>query len=152
MTWRFNPMTAADLPAVMEIERLSFASPWSPGLFLHELKLPFSRTRVARIADTPRRIGGYVCWWVVGDEAQILNLAVHPDDRRTGLGRELVRLVLDDAHEVGAASVSLEVRHDNAAARALYAGFGFAPRGLRKHYYGRNEHATIMTVRLGPAG
>jgi hypothetical protein len=44
-------MIAADLPLVMELERLAFSNPWTPGLFLHELKLSFSRLHLARTAD-----------------------------------------------------------------------------------------------------
>ncbi len=145
----FAPMVAADLPQVMELERLSFpVQPWTPGLFLHELKLDFSRLELARTANAARHLVGYACWWLVGDEIHILNLAVHPDARRSGAGRALVQRILDDAvaHQVG--SVSLEVRHDNDAGAALYRAMGFARIGLRKNYYGRGEDAVIMERRL----
>ena len=145
----FAPMVAADLPQVMEIERLSFTSdPWTPGLFLHELKLDFSRLHLARTADAARRLVGYACWWLVGDEVHILNLAVHPEVRSTGAGRALVQRILDDAVGHGATSVSLEVRPGNAAALGLYRAMGFSQIGLRKNYYGRGEDAVIMERRF----
>jgi ribosomal-protein-alanine N-acetyltransferase len=145
----FAPMVAADLPQVMEIERLSFATdPWTPGLFLHELKLDFSRLHLARTADAEHRLVGYACWWAVGDEVHILNLAVHPRARGCGAGRALVQHILDDAVAHHAASVSLEVRPENAGALALYRAMGFAAIGVRKHYYGRGEDAVIMERRL----
>ena len=147
----FEPMTAEDLGGVMEIERLAFESPWTPGLFLHELKIPFSRLLVARTANGSRKLVGYVCWWVVADEVHILNLAVHPDYRRTGLGSGLIELVLADAAAQQAGSVSLEVRQSNEAARCLYRTFGFSDRGVRRHYYGRGEDAIIMTKELRAA-
>lgn len=138
-------MTAADLPQVMEIERLAFArDPWTPGLFLHELKLAFSRVELARGADPSRRLLGYACWWVIGDEVHILNLAVHPDARRAGIGRALVQRVLDDACAQQATSVSLEVRPENTAGLALYRAMGFTQIGLRRNYYARGEDAVIM--------
>lgn len=143
-----EPMTSADLPEVMEIERLAFESPWSQGLFLRELKLPFAQLMVARTVNGRRALAGYVCWWTVGDEVHIHNLAVHPDHRRTGVGRFMVQHVLDDAAGRAVHSVSLEVRHDNESARQLYRGFGFSDRGVRKHYYGRGEDAIIMTKDL----
>ena len=143
-------MVAADLPQVMELERLAFPiQPWTPGLFLHELKLDFSRLELARRGDAARRLVGYACWWLVGDEIHILNLAVHPDARRSGAGRALVQRVLDDATAHAVHSVSLEVRHDNASGAALYRALGFAQIGLRKNYYGRGEDAVIMERRLG---
>ena len=145
----FAPMVAADLPQVMEIERLSFASdPWTPGLFLHELKLDFSRLHLARTADAARRLVGYACWWLVGDEVHILNLAVHPEARGSGAGRALVQRIVDDAVGHGATSVSLEVRPENAAALGLYRAMGFGQIGLRKNYYGRGEDAVIMERRF----
>jgi ribosomal-protein-alanine acetyltransferase len=86
---------------------------------------------------------------VVGDEVHLLNVAVHPDYRRSGAGRQLVQLVLDDAVAQGAASVSLEVRRENHGARRLYERMGFTERGVRKDYYGRGEDAIIMTRDLG---
>jgi len=144
----FESMTADDLGEVMEIERLAFDSPWTAGLFLHELKLPFSRLIVARTVNGSRKLIGYACWWTVGDEVHIHNLAVHPDYRRGGVGHALVERVLFDAAQHRVRSVSLEVRHDNEAARQLYRSFGFADRGVRKHYYGRGEDAIIMTCEL----
>lgn len=145
----FAPMAPGDLPQVMEIERLSFASdPWTPGLFLHELKLDFSRLHVARTADAAHRLVGYACWWLVGDEVHILNLAVHPRARGCGAGRALVQRILDDAIAHHAVSVSLEVRPENASALGLYRGMGFTEIGLRKHYYARGEDAVIMERRF----
>ena len=145
----FEPMVAADLPEVMELERLAFANPWTPGLFLHELKLSFSRVYLARSGNGARRLLGYICRWVVGDEVHILNIAVHPDGRRAGTGRALVQRVLDDAAAQGAVSVSLEVERSNQAAAALYRAMGFTETGLRRNYYGEGEDAIIMERQLG---
>jgi ribosomal-protein-alanine N-acetyltransferase len=148
----FAQMVEADLPQVMELERLAFTEqPWTPGLFLHELKLPFSRLHLARTANGDRRLLGYACWWVIGDEVHILNLAVRPEARRGGTGRALVQRILTDAEGNGAASVSLEVRPENTAALALYHGLGFAQIGRRKNYYAQGEDAIVMERRLTPA-
>jgi ribosomal-protein-alanine N-acetyltransferase len=145
----FAQMVAADLPQVMELERLAFRQqPWTPGLFLHELKLPFSRLQLARTANGDHRLLGYVCWWVIGDEVHILNLAVRPDARRGGTGRALVQRVLDDAVACAAHSVSLEVRPENEAALALYRSLDFSQIGRRRNYYGPGEDAIIMERRL----
>ncbi len=144
----FAPMVAADLAAVIEIERQAFATPWTPGLFLHELRLDFSRLELARRAGAGGEVVGYACWWLIGDEVHILNLAVCPTARRGGAGRALVQRVLDDAAARAARSVSLEVRQENTAAVALYRAMGFSPIGLRRNYYGRGEDAVIMERKL----
>ncbi len=141
----FAPMRAADLDAVMEIERCSFPEPWSAGLFLHELKVPFSQTILARAADNSPDILGYICRWLVGDEIHILNLAVHPDRRRTGVGRALVELTLREAERSETRLITLEVRRENASAIALYRSLGFTESGVRRNYYGRGHDAIIMS-------
>src|SRR5512140_605632 len=109
----FTAMRIEDLDAVMEIERRSFPEPWTPGLFLHELKLPFSKSVVAWRGD---EIVGYMCRWLVGDEVHILNVAVRPEARAGGIGHALVLLVMEEAKQAGAAVVTLEVRRENEAA------------------------------------
>lgn len=145
-----EPMRAADLDAVMEIERCSFASPWTSGLFLHEMTVEFSRQVVAR----HRRGGpivGYACWWVVAGEVHVLTVAVHPRRRMRGIGRALVRHLLDDGAAAGARVAGLEVRADNRAAIAMYTACGFAAVGERRDYYGAGLHAVLMDCALPPA-
>lgn len=141
----FVPMGAENLDAVMEIERRSFPEPWSPGLFLHELKVPFSRIILACAADASEQILGYICRWLVGDEMHILNLAVSPDRRQCGIGRALIGAILQEAEEYKVNLVTLEVRQENVEAIALYQSCGFAACGIRQHYYGRGHHAVIMS-------
>lgn len=141
----FSPMTAADLDEALEIERRSFSEPWSRGMMLHELKLPFSQTVLARAEDAPHALLGYICWWRLGDEIQILNVAVDPARRQGGIGRALVELVMRDGEAHHVATVTLEVRRDNGPAIQLYRRFGFTERGVRRNYYGRGEDALIMT-------
>jgi ribosomal-protein-alanine N-acetyltransferase len=134
---RFRRMTAADLPAVLAIERRSFPRPWSPASFQRELALAWSTLEVAleeRLVGP--RVIGYACTWRVADEAHLMNVAVHPGRRRRGVGRRLVERVLSEAAERGAKAVVLEVRSGNAGARRLYAEVGFRQIGLRRSYYG----------------
>ena len=138
-------MTVQDLDEVLDIERRSFPEPWSRGMFLHEFKLPFSKSIVVRAADAPHALLGYVCWWLIGDELQILNLAVHPERRQHRIGRALVELALQAVHARHTGTATLEVRRDNGAAIALYRSFGFTESGVRRHYYGRGADAILMT-------
>jgi len=136
-------MSREDLDAVMEVERSSFPQPWSPGLFLHELKVPFSKTILA--SNGTGELLGYICRWIVGDEVHILNLAVRPERRQSGVGRALVELIVREADECAARMITLEVRRENAAAIRLYRAFGFVEAGVRRNYYGRGEDAIVMS-------
>lgn len=144
--WVFEPMREADLAAVLEIERLASPSPWTPGLFLHELQLEFSRLVLVR--DRRGTVLGYACWWEVAQEVHVLNVAVHPSHRRRGLGRALVERMVAVGEAAGATIAGLEVRADNGSAIALYEGCGFARVGERRDYYGPGQHAVLMDCRL----
>ena len=149
MDLSIEPMSVEDVPEVLDIERSVFPFPWTKGMFLHELKVPFSRSCVVRLCDGSRKLAGYVCWWVVGDEAEILNIAVDPSCRRLGIARTLVEHVSSDARARAATALHLEVERDNTAARRLYESLGFLESGLRRNYYAPGVDALIMTRPLG---
>jgi ribosomal-protein-alanine N-acetyltransferase len=138
-----------DLLRIVEIEQLAFPTPWSLNAFRRELTLPFSRLTVAIAGeDGNARIEGFLCRWLVADECHVLNVAVHPERRRFGLGGVLLSATIAEAREKGADLVTLEVRRSNLAARCLYRKFEFEERRLRRHYYGPGEDAIVMELRL----
>ncbi|MGH7925719.1 MAG: ribosomal protein S18-alanine N-acetyltransferase [Candidatus Binatus sp.] len=139
--------TARDLPRIIEIERLAFPAPWTLASFERELTLPFSRVMVA-IPEEANSIVGFLCRWLIADECHILNVAVHPESRRLGIGTVLITEAIDEARATGANVVTLEVRRSNLAARQLYRKFEFEERRLRRHYYGPGEDAIIMELRF----
>ena len=142
-------MRREDLPAVLEIERRSFALPWSETFFEKELATPFARLVVAveeTAAGAP--VVGYACRWRVSDEVHLLNVAIHPNHRGLGYGRELVGAVIAEARAARARVVSLEVRAGNVVARRLYRQLGFRDLGLRRGYYGPGQDAIVMELRL----
>lgn len=135
-------MRPRDLPAVLELERLCFATPWSREALEGELASAAARYFVIR---RERRAVAYAGYWWALDEGYITNVAVHPVFRRQGLGRRLMAGLLADAAERGVRRMTLEVRAGNAAAQALYRQCGFAPCGVRRGYYPDNgEDAWVM--------
>lgn len=140
-------MVESDLTAVLEIERQSFAKPWTTGLFLQELRLEFSHQVVGRRTGEGS-IFGYACWWTVAGEVHVLNVAVRPSERGRGYGASLVGRILAEGTAAGATVAGLEVRADNHAALALYAACGFARVGERRDYYGPGRHAVLMDCPL----
>ncbi len=145
MAIHIRDATGRDLPRIMEIERLAFPAPWTLASFQRELTLPFSRIMVAIPADSSS-IAGFLCRWLIADECHILNIAVHPDSRRLGIGAVLITETVNEAKSTGAGVVTLEVRRSNLPARQLYRKFEFEERRLRRHYYGPGEDAIIMEL------
>jgi [ribosomal protein S18]-alanine N-acetyltransferase len=138
------PMTIADLPAVLEIERDSQPEPWSSKFFREEMERTHSHTLVARLHEGPNDLVGYLCFWQVADEIQILNIAVKRSCRRLGIGRILLRYALLHGLHRDARSAVLEVRRNNVAARNFYENMGFRSIAVRPNYYAGGEDAIIM--------
>ena len=90
------------------------------------------------------KIAGYIVALEAADSGEILNLAVAPGGRRHGLGRALVKQVVETLRGRGVQEIYLEVRESNAPARALYAGHGFKEVGRRKQYYRRPPEDAIV--------
>lgn len=147
MATHIRNATGRDLPRILEIERLAFPAPWTLASFQRELTLPFSRILVALPADS-NEVTGFLCRWLIADECHVLNIAVHPDSRRLGVGAVLISEAINEARTTGVDLVTLEVRRSNLAARQLYRKFEFEERRLRRHYYGPGEDAIIMELRF----
>ncbi|NCO66993.1 MAG: ribosomal-protein-alanine N-acetyltransferase [Nitrospirae bacterium CG_4_10_14_0_8_um_filter_41_23] len=135
-------MQVSDIPDVLQIEHMSFTTPWSKDAFLNEIHKLYSFTKVAVLGDN---IIGYICINHIMDEGHILNLAVHPDFRRQGIATKLVEDVLNGFKEIDCRHLYLEVRVSNLEAKKFYERLGFRVMGTKKDYYTYPiEDAVIM--------
>ncbi len=148
---RILPENAEEhLARILEIETLSFPTPWSARAFHDEFRNPASRIWGWMEKDL---LWGYICCWLAGPEVQILNLAVHPVRRRCGLGTRLMEQAVEAGAGEGAEGIWLEVRTSNLAAQRLYGGFGFREIGRRPRYYrDTGEDAIVMTLSVPMTG
>jgi ribosomal-protein-alanine N-acetyltransferase len=138
-------MKRRHLRGVMDIERQVYPRPWSPNLFLSEMSE--DRNRCYLVARLGRDVVGYAGLICYGEEAHITNIAVDPGRHRQKIGTRLLHDLIQNAADMGAEAVSLEVRVSNWGAQRLYGRFGFRPVGVRKNYYQEvNEDALIMWV------
>jgi len=145
-----RPMRIDDLPRVQAIDEMSFSTPWPKNAYRYELlENPNGYCWVADVGG--KLVGLMVCWLIV-DEAHIATIAVNPDYRGMGIGKQLVIAGLQELIPKGAQSATLEVRASNTIAQNLYHHFGFRLVGERKQYYKDNfEDALLLTVEsLGP--
>ena len=145
--------SAVDLEAVLEIEHASFNNPTTREWYESELERPdVCYVYVIRTAagDTHLpAIAGFCAFWKVVDQIHINNLAIRPEFRGRGLGRELLARVLDEAAAMGAPDATLEVRRSNVAARRLYEGAGFTLAGVRTSYYTNPIEDALILSRAG---
>ncbi len=142
-------MRPSDLDAVMEIERVSFRSPWSRQVFLEEQGRDWARIDVLRDSSTGR-VFAFANYWLVCDEIHILNLATHPRHRRCGHASRLIAHIVDYARREVCRTVTLEARRSNSAALRVYRRFAFRAIGVRPNYYAEDqEDAIVMALDLG---
>jgi ribosomal-protein-alanine N-acetyltransferase len=137
---RVRRLAYSDLPAVIAIERRSFPTPWSLAMFVLELSKPSGICLAAQAAD---ELLGYAVCSRYDQVWHLMNIAVAPEHRRSGIAGMLMRRLFDDAG--GVLPFTLEVRVSNHQAIDMYEGFGFRSAGVRPRYYHDNgEDALIM--------
>ncbi len=134
----------SDLDRIVAISAACFSNPW--GRESYESDLARSWTRLLVAVDESQQVIGFVHYWIVAGDLEVMNVAVDPVRRRSGHARGLITAMLDHAHEIAAQRVTLEVRATNVAAIALYGSFGFVESGRRSKYYDDGEDALIMEV------
>jgi ribosomal-protein-alanine N-acetyltransferase len=137
---QIRPLAYADLPQVIAIERRSFPTPWSLAMFVLELSKP---SGICLAATREGRVVGYLVCSRYDTVWHLMNISVHPEERRAGIATALLESLFERVGED--ARLTLEVRESNKGALALYGRFGFRPAGRRGRYYQDNgEDAVIM--------
>lgn len=146
--YRIEKLQTTHLDQVLQIERVSFPTPWSRQSFLNEIHNNDFAHYFACMTDG--LLVGYAGMWVIIDEAHITNVAVHPEYRGQHLGRLLLAHLMNEAAAQGAGRITLEVRPSNWQAQTLYHRLGFIPVGLRKGYYTDTDEDAIIMWRSLP--
>ena len=140
---RFTDMKAEHVPQIAALEKLCFADPWSEMSIASELQSIWSHWLVALEEE---QVVGYVGSQSSIDEADIMNIAVHPDFRRKGIAEALINRLAADLKARSIHALMLEVRVSNNSAIALYEKLGFREVGRRKNYY-RNPKEDALILR-----
>ena len=141
-------LAVSDAAAMWRLETTCFPAPWSLEQIGRGLTQGVLHVFGVRADDG--RVLGYLSFYAVAGQAEVVNLAVEPGLRRRGMGRAILDAVLQSWRDMGIHEAFLEVRESNVAARGLYAACGFRPSGVRKGYYpDSGEDAVLMVWRSG---
>jgi len=144
VTALLRPAAESDLTDIVRIERVCFADPWSEESFRRLLAVEPAIFLVA-VFPPDSAVAGYAIAFAVGEDGELLNVAVEPEFRGKGLAGQMVDALLIELSARGVRTAFLEVRESNRAARALYGSRGFTEIGRRKAYYRRPvEDALVM--------
>jgi ribosomal-protein-alanine N-acetyltransferase len=144
---RREPLTVADLGAVLAIENASYEFPWTRGNFIDALA-------AGNHAQGLRDAAGTLCAYCVAmagvQEMHLLNLTVAPPCQHRGLARLMLDALVAASGAADARWLWLEVRESNQRAQAVYRRYGFETIGLRRGYYpaagGQREDAIVMRL------
>jgi [ribosomal protein S18]-alanine N-acetyltransferase len=137
-TYRIRPMTAADIPALVEIASTLFHAPhWPASAYLAALNPAASPRRIALVAEhTPSpTLVGFLVAGLVPPDAELETIAVTKDHQKRGLARQLLHTLAAQLASTGVTDLHLEVRASNRPALSLYRRAGFVQTGLRSRYY-----------------
>jgi ribosomal-protein-alanine N-acetyltransferase len=127
---------AADYPAIARIQmRVPEAAQWPLG--------DYSNYQLI-VACVGADVVGFCAWrQTAADEAELLNLAVHPEYREKGIGTALA----EELRRIAKGQIFLEVEEQNQVARRLYERAGWVELGVRNDYYGPGRNAIVMKIR-----
>lgn len=139
---RIERIAPSYIEGIAALERTCFAAPWSEAS-LANLCGTLGTGFVC--LDDSARVIGYIGLWFAPDEWQITNVATHPDFRRRGVARALLKATKEAALASGILELSLEVRASNEGAVRLYEQQGFYRAGVRRGFYKNpTEDALVM--------
>lgn len=140
----FSHLQAEHIDQLAELERQCFSDPWSRESLASELENPLAQYYLCLEQG---QVLGYIGTRQLGDEWEIVNVAVRPERRREHIASRLMTWLLEDAAVKQCTRIFLEVRESNVPAIGCYRRFGFRQVGLRKHYYENPTENAILMMR-----
>ena len=147
-SFSLRPVAEDDFLKILEIEQKVHVAPWTEKHFRGEAEKPYSQILVMTDDETDEQIAGYIVFWLMFEECQILNVAVDIPHRSRGFAKIMVRKAVALAAEKEVKKVLLDVRKSNLPAIQLYQSLGFTITQVSKAFYSNGEDAYQMTLHL----
>jgi ribosomal-protein-alanine N-acetyltransferase len=88
----------------------------------------------------------FAIWQKMGDECELLSMAVMERNRRKGYATKLMEHAHGVMRRYGVIKFFLEVRESNIAAISLYSKLGYEKISEKKCYYSDSETAIVMKL------
>ena len=143
---KFRAMNQLDLVPAFAIEKDSYGhEAWTMAQFKEEFA---GKERMYVVGEFGGELIAYAGVVNLAGTADVLTLTVADEHRRKGIGRELLRRLIDWSRTQKCEAIMLEVRVGNIDAIPLYESFGFIEIARRKDYYGPGKTAIVMRKEL----
>lgn len=139
-----RPFHRSDVPAILEIQASNRqAAQWLQSVYENLEK----SGEKGWVAEQNEVVVGFLVARTMAGDMEILNLAVHPNFHRRGIGRALLQCAISWAAEDRANHVFLEVRSSNTVAGKFYEANGFSQTGVRPNYYRDPVEAALLLAK-----
>ncbi|MEG1004353.1 ribosomal protein S18-alanine N-acetyltransferase [Clostridium sp.] len=136
-----NVMNIMDVEGVHNVSNLSLKEGWSLLEISKEISNELAHYIVLKDND---KVIAFAGAWIVADEGQITNVAVHPNYRGKGYGNKVMKALIDHLTSKECYDITLEVRESNKIAQNLYESLGFKNEGIRKNFYEDNKESAVI--------
>ena len=144
---KINDADSYDLQCLFEIECAAHSHPWTASMLEESLK----GTHIVKKLNSETDIAGFFILLDGGDFWEVLDIVVAPQYQSKGLGKHMLKRIIESAINAKKEKVFLEVRESNLVAQSLYRKCGFKIISTRKKYYRTNqgrEDGLVMMVEL----
>ncbi|HCH32889.1 MAG TPA: ribosomal-protein-alanine N-acetyltransferase [Oceanospirillaceae bacterium] len=142
-------MRATDIPSILSITSVEGEPKWSAGALADALGSGYLAL-VACHNDVDGEVIGYAIASYLFEQGDVQNVIVAPPWRGQGLGRKVMRSLIDAVTLEGVEILFLEVRCSNQVAINLYQSMGFQQIQKRRGYYpgvaGVREDALVFSL------
>ena len=140
-------MIRRDMPEVLQTEQESFEYAWSEEDFLRCLR---QRNCIGMVAESGEKVVGFMIYELHKAKLHILNFAVNPTFRRSGVGNQMIGKLISKLSSHRRTRITLEVRETNLTAQQFFRAQSFrSVRVLRGYYEDSGEDAYLMQYRFG---
>lgn len=140
-------MVRADMPAVLAIEHASFEHPWTEEDFLKNLRL---RNIIGMVALDGDRVVGYMVYELTKGKIVLLNMAVSPDRRREGAGRQMVDKLIEKVSGPIRDTLTVHVSEALLDAQLFFKATGLRAVAVERGFFAdTGEDAYVMEIRKG---
>ena len=129
----------SDTAAIAALEAEIFPDAWGEAAILSYIDTTF-------VAEIDGVLGAYLISNLIAPEGELYRIAVEKAQRERGIGKRLLSFAIEELTSRGLSSFFLEVREQNAPARALYGSLGFIECGVRRGYYKNPTDNAILMV------
>lgn len=134
-------MIRRDMPDVLAIEQASFAMPWSDDDFVRSLR---QRNCIGMVAERDERIVGYMLYFLHRSRLELVNLAVHPDHRRTGVGRAMLEKLFSKMDRQRRTNLVARVADFNTLGHVFFRALGLRCEAIERGYFPAEQSSDLF--------